>query len=76
MVNEFQKKIIYKMEIMLYNQKMQGSEFNLEVMTEHKKIAFKEGYQAVAECLHQACTGLAQESPTSCEKVYMPKNIY
>ena len=55
------------MEIILFNQKMQGSEFNLEAMVEHKKIAFKEGYQAVAEFLRQASIGPTQESPASCE---------
>ena len=53
---------------MLFNQKMQGSEFNLEATTEHKKIAFKEGYQAIAECLWQASANPTQESPTSCEQ--------
>ena len=63
------------MQIILFNQKMQGSDFNLETTEEHKKIAFKEGYQAVAESLRQASTGPTKESPASCAQVNMPKNI-
>ena len=54
---------------------MQGSDFNLEAMEEHKRIAFKEGYVAVAEHLQEASTGPTEQSPTSCAQVNMPKNI-
>ena len=54
---------------------MQGSDFNLEAMEEHKRIAFKEGYAAVAEHLRQASTGPIEQSPASCAQVNMPKNI-
>jgi hypothetical protein len=40
--------------ILLINKKMQGVDFNLEAIKEHKKIAFKQGYAAMAECLRQA----------------------
>ena len=40
--------------IFLINKKMQGTDFNLEATEEHKKIAFKQGYAAVAEHLRQA----------------------
>ena len=40
--------------ILLINKKMQGIDFNLEAMEEHKKIAFKQGYAIVAEHLRQA----------------------
>ena len=52
---------------MLFNQKIQGSEFNLEAIEEHKKIAFKEGYQVVAERLCQASIDPTQESLASCK---------
>ena len=40
--------------ILLINKKMQGADFNLEATEEHKKIAFKQGYAVVAECLRKA----------------------
>ena len=46
--------------ILLINKKMQGSDFNLEATEEHKRIAFKQGYAAVAERLRQASTGLTE----------------
>lgn len=55
------------MEMIFFNQKMQGSEFNLEAMREHQKIAFKEGYQAMAEFLCQASLGPTQEPLASCQ---------
>ena len=71
-----QRKIIYKMQIiLLINKKMQGTDFNLEAMKEHKKIAFKQGYVVVAEHLWQASIAPTEQSPTSCAQVNMPKNI-
>jgi hypothetical protein len=63
------------MQIILFNQKMQGSDFNLEATEEHKKVAFKEGYQAMAERLRQVSTGPTEESPASRAQVNMPKYI-
>ena len=54
---------------------MQGTDFNLEATEEHKKIAFKQGYAAVAERLRQASIAPTKQSPTSCAHVNMPKNI-
>ena len=45
---------------------MQGTNFNLEAMEEHKKIAFKQGYVAVVECLWQASITPTEQSPASC----------
>ena len=61
--------------VLLINKKMQGTDFNLEATEEHKRIAFKQGYAAVAERLRQASTGLTEQSPSSCAQVNMPKNI-
>ena len=52
--------------ILLINKKMQGSNFNLEAMEEHKRIAFKQGYAAMAERLRQASTSLTKQSPAWC----------
>ena len=37
--------------ILLINKKMQGTDFNLEAMEEHKRISFKQGYAVVAKHL-------------------------
>ena len=54
---------------------MQGPDFNLEATEEHKKIAFKKGYAAMAERLWKASTAPTEQSPASCAQVNMPKNI-
>ena len=59
--------------IFLINKKMQGSNFNLEAIEEHKRIAFKQGYVAMDEHLWKASTGLTEQSPTSCTQVNTPK---
>ena len=61
--------------ILLINKNMQGTDFNLEATEEHKKIAFKQGYAAVVECLRQASIAPTKQSPASCAQVNMPKNI-
>ena len=47
----------------------------MEATEEHKKIAFKQGYAAVAECLWQASIAPTERSPASCAQVNMSKNI-
>ena len=59
--------------ILLINKKMQDADFNLEAIEEHKKIAFKQGYAAVAERLQQASNAPTKQSPASCAQVNMPK---
>ena len=61
--------------ILLINKKMQGANFNLEATEEHTKIAFKQGYAAVAERLWKASIAPTEQSPASCAQVNMPKNI-
>ena len=61
--------------IFFISKKMQGIDFNLEAIEEHKKIAFKQGYVAMDKCLWKASIAPTEQSPASCAQVNMPKNI-
>ena len=50
------------MEKWHYQEKTQGTNFNVEVTDEDRKIALKEGYKVVAARLCEESASLAQES--------------